>query len=477
MDQDRTPILEALQAFEKKEKYAFHVPGHKSGAVLPKRGSTFFKAIMSVDTTELGGLDDLYEPTGVIKEGQALLTDFYQTKQSFFLVNGSTVGNLAMILTSCQPGDLVLVQRNAHKSIFHALKLSGVQAVFLTPETDPLTQVAVGLSLETVHEAVARYPNAKALVLTYPNYYGQTSPIADLIGEAKKAGLSILVDEAHGPHFKWGDPFPRSSLECGADLVVHSAHKMLPALTMGAYLHINQGPDTPSEEAVLQTLKILQTSSPSYPIMASLDLARSFLATWPKEKMSSLLIKIDHFKKGLEKLGFIVFDSGPRSADPLKVVLRRPGYTGFMLKEHFESVGLFPELADPLNLLLVLGLDEQFPINDILKVLGEMKWEKREPQPIMTSGAVMERINQDPIPYYRYQSGTLIKKGLKQAVGDRAGEAIMPYPPGIPILVEGERITSQHLKTIEIWKKAGAAIQGIVEDRGVLYLKVISSTK
>ncbi|WKB35921.1 aminotransferase class I/II-fold pyridoxal phosphate-dependent enzyme [Terrilactibacillus sp. S3-3] len=323
MDQTQTPLFDGLMAYRQNEKYSFHVPGHKDGLIFAEKGLELFNPLLSIDATEVADLDDLYHPLGVIAEAEALLTDYYGTLFSYFLVNGSTVGNLAMIMAACRPGDVVLVQRNSHKSVFNALKLARVNPVFLSPDIDEDSQIAVGIGNSVLMEAVRRYPQAKALVLTYPNYYGMAPDYRGVIQRAHACGLAVLVDEAHGAHFKIGAPVPESTLDMGADIVVHSAHKMLPAMTMGAYLHINSL--RVSKERVQEALQILQSSSPSYVIMASLDLARYYLANLDKSRLDHMIEKRCGFVQTLEKLANVMVmndDAGGFRLDPFKVTVQ-----------------------------------------------------------------------------------------------------------------------------------------------------------
>jgi arginine/lysine/ornithine decarboxylase len=474
MDQKETPLVEALLTYKSAERYSFHVPGHKGGQVFPEKAKALFQPILEIDATEIEGLDDLYAPTGPIKDAQALLTKFYGTKESLFLVGGSTVGNLVMILSTCQPGDQVFVQRNAHKSIFNALKLARVKPIFLTPERDPFTKMGVGLSLETLEEALNKFPETKALVLTYPNYYGQTLPVEALIDKAKQHGIGVLVDEAHGPHFILGDPFPKSTLEMGADLVVHSAHKMLPAMTMGAFFHRNS--DWVSSEKVKKVLGMLQTSSPSYPILASLDLARSFLATLDKDIVRAICRKHERFKAQLkERWGFRLAPTEPRLTDPLKITLQSQGESGYSVKEKFERLGFFPELADPMNVLLAFGLDHDFPYDRILTQLEGLE---------LTKGHAEEwdvTIETPSISQLTFHSneyeGLKVTKQLKDAAGFVSGEDVIPYPPGIPILLEGEDITHDHIRAIQQWVASGASFHGERETTDPFLIRVFQNRR
>ncbi len=289
MNQENIPLWNQLQKHASHQPLSFHVPGHKNGFLAGGEGADYFKHILKLDATELSGLDDLHSPEGVILEAQELLAGLHGVSKSFFLVNGSTAGNLAMVLSAAEEKETVLVQRNCHKSILNGITLAKAKPVFLAPEFNEEWGVAGGVALETVKEAIRQYPDAKAIILTYPNYYGMVYDLENIIQCAHDHGIPVLVDEAHGAHLIGGSHFPASAVQLQADLTVQSAHKTLPAMTMGAYLHFNSR--FIKEEKVSNYLGILQSSSPSYPIMASLDLARAYLASFSKKDEEALLKK------------------------------------------------------------------------------------------------------------------------------------------------------------------------------------------
>ncbi len=274
------------------------MPGHKNGALsgLPAE----LRTALTYDLTELDGLDDLYQPEGVIKEAEQKLTDFYRSDKSFFLINGSTVGNLAMVYATCTVGETVIVQRNAHKSIFNAIELTGARPVFISPEWDSVTKTAGTVTAKQVEKALTSFPEAKAVILTYPTYYGTTGDeLEESVRLCHEREIPVLVDEAHGAHFVIGEPFPTSALELGADVVVHSAHKTLPAMTMASFLHVRSNLIVP--EKVAHYLQMLQSSSPSYLLMASLDDARAYVESYSEEDRIGFMKKRDDFLKQLNQ--------------------------------------------------------------------------------------------------------------------------------------------------------------------------------
>jgi arginine/lysine/ornithine decarboxylase len=451
VNQSRMPLVEALKNHIRKNPVSFHVPGHKNGKLF---GSEF-EGLLRYDVTELTGLDDLHAPSEAIGEAQVLLSDYYRAAKSYFLVNGSTAGNLAMILGVCSEGDIVLVQRNCHKSILNGLKLANVQPVFMHPEFDQQSYTATGISQGTMEQALRNYPEAKAVILTYPNYYGMVYDLKRIIESAHSRGLAVLIDEAHGAHFAFGDPFPPSALELGADVVVQSAHKTLPAMTMGSYLHIQS--DIVDACKIEQYLGMLQSSSPSYPIMASLDFARYYIASYTEDDLEFLLMKRSDFIDSLKETGYEVIEG----KDPLKLLIRLQGLSGFQLQTRLEEEGVFTELADPDQVLFILPLlkkDSHFPFVQTIEKMNTIEAGKGGPK-------YYKPRQGDKVTTLRYSFKELDKKKkiwvpLEEAEGLTAGEVLIPYPPGIPLFYPGEEVTKEGIVDLKRLWKEGAKFQG-----------------
>ncbi|MFC4620340.1 aminotransferase class I/II-fold pyridoxal phosphate-dependent enzyme [Camelliibacillus cellulosilyticus] len=466
MNQNNTPLYDVLNKYTHEQIYSFHVPGHKDGSAFPGGAEQYFRSLLRLDATEVGDLDDLHAPQGAIGEAHGLLRDLYGSVKSYFLVNGSTLGNLAMVFSVLRPDDLVLVQRNCHKSIFSALKLARVRPVFLASEIDPCSGMAVGPSKETVSAALERYPEAKALLLTHPNYYGiARKDVADVIVTARQKGLIVLVDEAHGAHFILDEPVPPSALTFGADAVVQSAHKTLPAMTMGAYLHINS--DQISVTDIETALSIFETSSPSYPIMASLDLARAYLAKVKQDRplFKNILHRIYAFRENLSQLeGLRIVESIAHFQDPFKLLVTND-VSGFELQEQLISMGLYPEMADPQHVLLTLALDEQAPYERAMTLIKK-NWHPNSEsisikQPcIKTVVTMKKRMSGLAVTYSEMEQAESEIIPLDQSTGRIAAGPIIPYPPGVPVLIEGERITDEEIEAVTAWQSAGARFHG-----------------
>lgn len=517
----RAPVYEMLEQYRAQGKISYHVPGHKNGeAYKGAGGAGFLGEIMKYDVTEISGTDDLHHPEGVIKEAQELAADCFGAEETFFLVGGSTAGNLSLILTVCpEPGMVIILQRNVHKSVIHGLMLGGIRAVFLEPRLDPDSGLAVAPAAETVQAALAAYPEAAAVLVTMPNYYGMGSDLAPLAQICHNCGVPLLVDEAHGAHYGQHPAFPAGALMCGADGVVQSTHKMLPALTMGAMLHV-QGPRL--DRALLrQRLAMVQSSSPSYPVMASLDLARRLVHSQRAGAFTAGLAAVDVLRRGLAELprfGLLQPAEPLQSAggtgaargtstppgdkaaystqDPFKAVIYDAAGVlgGFELQRMLEEKGIVPEMSDDRHVVLVFSLgskaeeaavllgalreidaDMPCPLSRDVYPAAEYKTPARN-APSSAEGAndLVHHSTWNNFSTARFSEPVSfsLKPGLDRetesisleySVGRAAAEMVIPYPPGIPLLYPGETITEDVCSRLKALRKAGARFQACAD--------------
>ncbi|WP_197276425.1 aminotransferase class I/II-fold pyridoxal phosphate-dependent enzyme [Bacillus sp. JCM 19034] len=462
-----TPLIQAIREHINQHSHSLHVPGHKNGQIFLSDLQADFKSVLPYDVTELTGLDDLHAPTGPIAKAQQKAADYYQMGETHFLVGGSTVGNIAMIYGLFERGDQILLQRNSHKSLFHACEIAGVRPILMTPEFDINTGQYVGVTAELIQHAVERFPQVKGVILTYPNYFGVSVDIRAVIEEAKKFRLTVLVDEAHGAHFSVSKQLPPSSCELGADVVVQSAHKMLPALTMSSFLHISKHLPRRKAHRIKEALTMFQSSSPSYLLLASLDGAREFAECVTEEQMTEIVAGIEAWKRELstiKQIEVIEWDNQSYQSDPLKVTIRsRTKLSGFQLQDIMMECGLYPELATDTDVLLVFGLT---PLSVGASAIGRLK-EK------LASYSVIAHTKPFHLPVWMpetkltemvldRQNEQLLQKRipLKEACGYISLESVIPYPPGIPVLVRGEVIQQGTIDYIQQLKEAGARFQG-----------------
>jgi arginine/lysine/ornithine decarboxylase len=478
--QERAPLFEKLVQYRGEGRISFHVPGHKSGREVDPQARGLMESVMSIDMTEISGLDDLYHAEGVIGQAQQLAAECFGAEETHFLVGGSTAGNLAMILAVCRRGDLLLVQRNVHKSVIHGLMLAGARAVFLPSRIDRGTGIATAPAPEDVERALAAYPGARGLLVTTPNYYGMGVDLGPLARLVHERGLPLLVDEAHGAHYGFHPALPRPAIACGADAVVQSTHKMLTALTMGAMLHV-RGPRIP-RALLRQRIAMVQSSSPSYPIMASLDLCRRQLHLGGAGAFERGLAAAAELRRGLRELpGFALCgDTAPAAAyetkDPFKVLVRDATGTlsGTALQAELERDGCMIELADPAHVLLVFSLastpgDTRRLLASFRRIHAEYGLDGKPAAPPPVSGAFPEdrrlsppvELPMDmPVAFPSPGQPGVCRVPLEAATGRISAEMVIPYPPGIPILYPGEPVSAETVDYLDRLLTAGSRLQG-----------------
>lgn len=481
----QAPLFQAMVDHQARNPVSLHVPGHKSGQGLLKEGTDFLKDVMSVDYTEITGLDDLHHAEGVILEAEQLAAACFGAEETHFLIGGSTIGNLAIISAVCERNDILLVQRNVHKSVIHGLMLAGARAVFIDPSIDLETGVATSVRIEDVEKALAQYPEAQALFLTNPNYYGigtELTPYAELM---HANGKMLLVDEAHGAHYGFHPEVPASALSQGADAVVQSTHKMLTAMTMGAMLHlqgsrINRG-------AIRRLLGMLQSSSPSYPIMASLDLARKRMHTEGHAWLNEGIAIVKEFRSLLDEMNRFQYfpkefpataarTEGQETADPFKVAIYDSTHTlsSTELKERLEEQGVYIEMTDARHVLFVFTpatsraemLRVVETLHNICSDVPEQKKELQEPisnilkLPYYTQISSPVAFDLREISGVRRGEGAVSTVSIQDAIGKRSAEMVIPYPPGIPYLYPGEVISASTSQALEQLAANGIKFQG-----------------
>lgn len=452
----RMPIIEALCAHVERKATSWHVPGHKNGTLLEGLPSFF-----EWDKTELRGLDDFHHPEEAIYEAKLLLRQVYEARDSHFLINGSTVGNWAMLAAVSQRGDRIYVQRNSHKSVFNAMEWLGLSPILLEPEIDSSTGISGNVSRETLEKALTTFPGGVAVFLTSPTYYGETARIEELLPFTTASGIPLLIDEAHGAHF--GEAFGvRSAFELGATAVVQSAHKTLPALTMGAWIHERFTDD--ERRKLTRALQAFQTSSPSYLLMASLDFAREYREKWTVSNMKSVRTSHEHLHQKINQLTDITaftFDDWSR------MILSSEEYSGSQLIEALADQGLDAEFALGSHVVCILPLRSIEPfeqdtwINQIQLAIEALK-AKGIPDKRYMEQPFMGKIKVSTLAYPldQLEDVQTVEQNFEQSVGLVSLETIIPYPPGIPLILRGERITVEHIKMIEHYTNTSIHLQG-----------------
>lgn len=476
-DQNKTPLLDAITAFQETKPAYFRIPGHRLERGISSRWTQRVGTeIFGYDVTETPYTDDLHKPEGAIKEAEELLQDLYQTDKSYFLVNGSTCGNEAMIIASVLEGEEIMVARNAHKSAMMGLIISGAKPVYVGPRILDEWGLQGGISSQDVEQCFTEHPNCKALFMVSPSYYGITADLAAIASVCHEHGAALLVDEAHGGHLYFHKALPKGALEQGADMCVQSMHKVTGALTQSSVLHIRS--QLVDIDRVSSALHIVQSTSPNYLLMTSLDCARFELAMHGQEMMQQALTLATLAREEIRKIkGFdcmgseVTGKAGIAGIDETRLVItaKELGLTGFELEELlFQKYAVNMELADYENALAIVTyantredmerlidacrlISKELTVNDTNVI--NRHWKKTEnpafpalPEQVMT-------------PRQAYFAQT-IQIPWQEAVGRISAEMVAPYPPGIPILYAGERITPEVWEYLEKFRKDGRHIHG-----------------
>lgn len=463
------PIFNALKCYVDSNPVSFYMPGHKHGRGLPQE---FIDYIPKIDITEIPGTDNLHFPEGIIKEAQDLAAQLFGADQTYFLINGSSCGILAAILTLCNPGDKLIVSRNCHKSVVSGITLASAIPVFVRSEYNDEFGIVAHMTPETIEKAFKEHPEAKGVVITSPNFYGVCSDIKGIARVCHRYGKPLVVDEAHGPHLKFHELLPESAMEGGADLCIQSAHKTLLALTQGSYMHVRS--DLIDINMLKHILVMIQSTSPSYILMASLDIAREMLATQGEELLGQLLETIALFKLKMQVLprlsivdqNAVVFDF-----DPTRIVIhcRKLGISGFDLDRELRNrFNVQPELCDLYNVVFITTMDNNVEdFNALFNALVILHEENKDREELP-----LENMRNDDIPVQQYApskafSMTSVRVPLSESQGRISTALVLPYPPGIPVLCPGEEISHEAVRYLERILDLGGNVNNIDSDRTI----------
>lgn len=479
LDQNKTPLFDALKEYHKRNVIPFDVPGHKHGKGLKEFGDFVGNKVLEIDVNSMKPLDNISNPISVIKEAEELAAEAYWADHAFFLVNGTTSGVQAMIMSVCMPGDKIILPRNAHKSAINGLILSGAQPVYIQPEINNKLGIAMGVSLESVEKAIAKHPDAKAIFLINPTYYGATSDIKRIVRLAHKHGMAVLVDEAHGAHFKFHPELPPDAIELGADMCAVSIHKTGGSLTQSSLLLLKEG--LIEKKMVRTVLNLTQTTSASYLLMSSIDVARKMLAVHGEEVLTRVLKLCRDARNEINNIdGLYAFGKelvgtpGVYDFDETKLGINVAGLgiTGFEAYDILrDEYNIQVELGDVFNILAIVSVgDTEESINALVEALKSMsikyRGDKKRFENVMLENPEVIVSPRDAF----YSSKKVVR--LEDAVGEISGESIMVYPPGIPIVTPGERISKEIIEYVKLLKSQHSLLQG-TEDPYVEYIKVL----
>lgn len=481
-DQNRTPFFDAVQSYIAKHRAGLHMPGHMGGEGIHPRLKEFWGPnVFLSDLTEVEGLDYLHHPVGVVKEAQDLAAEAYGAVASFFLVNGSTVGNQAMILSACAPNDRVIVQRNSHRSLYGALILNELRPVYLEAQEDPLLRFQTFPSKKTFARTLREYPEAKTVFLTNPNYFGISSDIASYVEKAHEEGRCILVDEAHGSHFHFHPDLPLSAVDAGADMVVQSTHKTLSGLTQTSMLHL--GSHRIDKDLVRATLTILESSSPSYLLMTALDVARMQMATNGHDLLQRAIDMAEAARKRINAIDGLRAPGRERAgsdtvydADLTKLVVHVAdlGLTGFQVEKLLnDEYNVEIELSDLENILAFVTIGtQQESIDSFIAALEDIARKRKGKPSTLTPPPPIPAIPEMVLFPFEAYYAKRVKVRMEDAAGRICAELVTPYPPGIPIAVPGEVMTRECVEYMVYMRNHGADLQGII-DKTARFVEVV----
>jgi lysine decarboxylase len=486
VNQHATPLFEAVINYAKEKKISFHTPGHKHGVSIPQEFRNFVgEKIFDCDLTLLEEVDSLHDPRGVIKESQKLAAQAYGADYTFFLVNGTSGGNHAMILTVCNPGEKIIVPRNAHRSVLAGIILSGAIPVYIMPERSDERNMLLNVTPEAVQQALRQNPDARAVLVTNPTYQGITANLKEIARVTHQAGKFFLVDEAHGPHLKFHPDLPISAMESGADMCVQSSHKIISSMTQASLLLARKTVDVLKLKRILN---LLMTTSPSYILMASLDLARMQMATRGRELLTVAISLAEETRSRINAIpGLSCFGReltgrpGVFDLDVTKLVIdvTELGLTGYqvarLLNQKFK---IQVEFADIDTILLITSIGNT--LRDISRLITALESISRE-APRTSNKSPKERLRfpaelpEVVFPPRDAVFAKTLKIPLKDSVGKVSAEIFSPYPPGIPLLNPGERITAEVINYLRELHLRGGRVQGQA-DAKLRTIKIVEET-
>ncbi|MBD1828495.1 aminotransferase class I/II-fold pyridoxal phosphate-dependent enzyme [Microcoleus vaginatus GB1-A2] len=501
--QTKTPLLDALRDRKNHPHAPFYAPGHKggqgiSGPLVDLFGVTVFRS----DLPELPELDNLFNPEGAIAEAQDLAAEAFGAESTRFLVNGSTCGIIAAILATCGPGDKIILPRNIHSSAISGLILSGAIPIFVNPEYNPDWDIANSITPEATASALEQHPDAKAVMMVYPTYHGVCGDLRAIAQITHQYNIPLLVDEAHGAHFNFHPNLPEPALSAGADLTVQSTHKTLGAMTQASMLHVKG--DRIDIQKLNRALQLVQSTSPSYILLASLDAARQQMALHGKELMAQTLQRAEKARSRISLIpGLSVLEPlntpGCAALDRTRLTVKVSdlGITGFAADEMLHSeLAVTAELPMPHHLTFIISLgNTESDIDNLVKAFtileGRRKKEegrekkeegrrKKEegrfahsPTLPLSPSPTLPLSHSPPLLSPReaffFPAETV---AADKAVDRLCAELICPYPPGIPVLMPGEIITPEAVDYLQQILAAGGKITGC-SDPGLQTLKVV----
>lgn len=478
LTQNRAPIMEVLNQFRDRRMVPFDVPGHKRGRGNPELTAFLGERCMSVDVNSMKPLDNLCHPTAAIEEAEKLAAEAFGADYAFFMVNGTTSAVQAMILSVCKKGDKIILPRNVHRSAINALILSGATPIYINPQLNHELGISLGMSLLEVEATILKNPDAKAVFLNNPTYYGICSNLKAITELAHKHNMKVLVDEAHGAHFYFGKNLPLSAMAAGADMASVSMHKSGGSLTQSSFLLMGKAM---SKGHVRQIINLTQTTSGSYLLLSSLDISRKRLAL-DGEKIFEKVAQITQYaREEINQIGGYYAYAGELingdtvydfDITKLSINTLDTGLAGIevydILRDEYD---IQIEFGDISNILAYVSVGDSY--KDVERLIGGLseifRRYKKEKSGMLNHEYINPKVMIAPQDAFYAEKEAL---PLEMSVGRICGEFVMCYPPGIPILAPGEQITTEIIEYIKYSKAKGCLLTG-TEDPNVEHIFVL----
>lgn len=486
MSQFQTPLFSGLLEHANKNPIQFHIPGHKKGVGMDSEFRDFIgKNALSIDLINIGPLDDLHAPKGIIKQAQDLAAEAFGADYTFFSVQGTSGAIMAMVMTVCGPGDKIIVPRNVHKSIMSAIIFSGAIPIFIHPEVDEELGISHGITTDAVEKALVQNPDAKGVLVINPTYFGVSADLKKIVEIAHSYDVPVLVDEAHGVHIHFHEELPMSAMQAGADMAATSVHKLGGSMTQSSILNVRGSLVSPKR--VQSILSMLTTTSTSYLLLASLDVARKQLAVKGHELIQQTIELAQYMRREINEIQHlfcvgeeILETEAAFDYDPTKLIIsvKELGLTGYEVEKWLRGMhNIEVELSDLYNILCIVTPGDTKTEADILinalKDLSKLRREKAEQAHTKVLLPDIPLLALTPRDAF-YAETELVP--FDESEGRIVAEFIMVYPPGIPIFIPGEIVTKDNLLYIKKNIEVGLPVQG-PENFDARMLRVIKEHK
>ncbi|MBQ7066314.1 MAG: aminotransferase class V-fold PLP-dependent enzyme [Lachnospiraceae bacterium] len=476
--QNDAPIYDALDRFRKMRVVPFDVPGHKRGRGNPDLVRLLGEQCVGIDVNSMKPLDNLCHPVSVIRAAEKLAAEAFGAEDAFLMVGGTTSSVQSMVLTVCKRGDKIILPRNVHRSVINALVLCGAKPVYVNPEVNQRLGISLGMELSQVEQAIIDNPDAVAVLVNNPTYYGICSDLCSIVKLAHSHGMKVLADEAHGTHLYFGENLPISAMKAGADMAAVSMHKSGGSLTQSSFLLIGPGINAGYAR---QIINLTQTTSGSYLLLSSLDISRRNLALRGKEEYARVVELAEYARAEINQIGdyyaysrelingssIYDFDVTKLSVNTLDVGLAGIEVYDILRDEYDIQI----EFGDFGNILAYISVgDRKQDIERLVSALAEVKRRyKKDKTGLLTQEYIEPMVEVTPQEAFYAEKESI---AIKDSVGRICSEFVMCYPPGIPIIAPGERITEKIVEYIYYAKKKGCSMTG-PEDANIERLNVL----